>query len=310
MTVLHDLYPSRVDEQPHIIDRQDPVIYTQGPPSEGLSLDQAKSYEEKGFLSIRSLFAPDEVRVFTRELNRLSRSEDIKECRESITEPNSGEVRSIFRVHELSPLFQRLCRDERLLNIVQYILGDDVYIHQSRINRKPGFVGKEFYWHSDFETWHVEDGLPHMRTISCSIALTENNEFNGPLMLIPGSHKKFISCVGETPEDHYKSSLKKQEHGVPDNESLSDLVDEGGIEAPKGPAGSVTFFDCNTMHGSAGNISPFPRSNIFFVFNAVSNRPVDPFCGLAPRPEYIGARKDIELLKPISARERPYRIGE
>lgn len=41
--------------------------------------------------------------------------------------------------------------------------------------------------------------MPRMRSLSCSIVLTDNNEFNGPLMLIPGSQKYFIPCVGRTP---------------------------------------------------------------------------------------------------------------
>src|SRR5690606_18676180 len=112
------------------------------------------------------------------------------------------------------------------------ILGGEVYLHQSRANLKPGFKGKEFYWHSDFETWHTEDGMPRMRALSVSIALTENYPFNGPLMLIPGSHKTFVACVGRTPENHYKQSLKRQELGTPDRESLKRLADRGGIVAP------------------------------------------------------------------------------
>ncbi len=64
---------------------------------------------------------------------------------------------------------------------------------------EPGFKGKGFNWHSDFETWHSEDGMPRMRCLSCSIVMTDNNEFNGPLMLIPSSQKYFIPCVGRTP---------------------------------------------------------------------------------------------------------------
>lgn len=52
------------------------------------------------------------------------------------------------------------------------ILGSEVYIHQSRVNYKPGYGGTGFYWHSDFETWHSEDGMPRMRALSVSIALT------------------------------------------------------------------------------------------------------------------------------------------
>ncbi|MGS0758648.1 phytanoyl-CoA dioxygenase family protein, partial [Roseateles sp. GG27B] len=81
--------------------------------------------------------------------------------------------------------------------------------------------------------------------------------------------RHFISCEGKTPDDHYKQSLKKQEYGVPDPLLLRYLADMGGITSCKGRAGSVVFFDCNTMHGSNSNITPYPRSNVFFVYNSV-----------------------------------------
>jgi ectoine hydroxylase len=114
-------------------------------------------------------------------------------------------------------------------------------------------------------------------------------------MLIPQSHKYFLCCVGETPKDHYKSSLKKQEYGVPDNENLHKLVEIGGIVAPEGLPGSVVFFECNLMHGSNSNISPWPRSNIFFVYNSIENTLVQPYCGLPPRPTYIASRDFVPI---------------
>jgi ectoine hydroxylase len=196
---------------------------------------------------------------------------------------------------------QRLAADERLAGVARFLLGDDVYVHQSRLNYKPGFQGKEFYWHSDFETWHVEDGMPRMRALSMSILLARNTPNNGPLMLIPGSHRKFVTCVGETPENHYLSSLKKQEYGVPDEVSLTELAHAHGIVAPVGEPGSVIVFDCNVMHGSNGNITPFPRANAFIVYNAVSNRLEDPFGAPEPRPTFIADR----AFRPLARRPRP-----
>src|SRR3546814_3582850 len=118
----------------------------------------------------------------------------------------------------------RLAADDRLAGVARFLLGDDVYVHQSRLNYKPGFVGKEFYWHSDFETWHVEDGMPQMRALSMSILLAPNTVLNGPLMIIPGSHRKYLTCVGETPEDHYRSSLKKQERSEEHTSELQSLM--------------------------------------------------------------------------------------
>ena len=298
MPVIEDVYPSRVSERPQLGERVDPVVYPGGPASR-LTAEEVAFYEKNGFLSVERLFQPDEVSSLTQELRRLSSSGQIRRREECIAEPGSDVVRSIFRVHEFSELFDWLSRDRRLLDTAREILGSEVYLHQSRVNLKPGFSGKEFYWHSDFETWHMEDGMPRMRAVSVSLALTENYPFNGPLMVIPGSHKTYVACVGKTPDNHYKQSLKKQEYGVPDQESLKRLTGQGGIVAPTGPAGSAVFFDCNTMHGSNSNITPYARSNVFFVYNSVENKLQEPFCGLRPRPEHIAARGMFAPLKPL-----------
>lgn len=291
-----DRYPSRVGFEPKVSARLDPVVYgsaTMGP------LDQTTLdlYQEKGFLHFESLLSSREIETGIAELHRLRADEDVKSLEESVIEPDSRDVRSIFAVHNISDVMRKLCGHPKLVGIAEQLLGSDIYIHQSRINYKGGFRGKEFYWHSDFETWHVEDGLPGMRTVSCSISLTPNTLHNGPLMLIPGSHHRFVACVGQTPEDHYKDSLRRQELGVPDDESLIRLVQDFGIESPVGPAGSVTFFECNVMHGSNSNITPLPRSNLFIVYNSLENKPVAPFCGLSPRPNFVSERQDF-----ISAR--------
>ncbi|MCO1335074.1 ectoine hydroxylase [Microbulbifer sp. OS29] len=290
----NDLYPSRkwgVAGQVRL--RKDPVIYegSNAPPS--LELTQMDTYKKQGFIVLDDLFSEQEVHLFKSELDALKQSKSICKSGEVITEPDSNEVRSVFRIHENSRLFSKLSRDKRLSSIARYILGDKVYIHQSRANYKPGFRGKDFYWHSDFETWHVEDGMPRMRALSVSITLTENHHYNGPLMLIPKSHHHFIACDGETPKGHYLRSLKKQELGVPSDNHLRALVSRGGISAITSKPGSIVMFDCNVMHGSSSNISPYPRSNLFFVFNALSNKVEDPFCNLPPRPEYICTRRAI-----------------
>ena len=302
MFVQEDLYPSRIQDDVAFLERTDPVVYEGGPVSKRLSPEDLRQYENSGYLFVEGLLQAEEISRLTDEFRRLARAPDLHESEALITEPDSDEVRSIFRVHRLSQVFDWLARDTRILDVARQILGSEAYLHQSRVNLKPGFHGKEFYWHSDFETWHVEDGMPRMRALSASIALTDNYPFNGPLMLIPGSHKTFVPCVGSTPKDHYRQSLKKQEYGVPDQVSLKRLADQGGIVAPTGPAGSVVFFDCNTMHGSNSNISPFARSNVFFVYNSVENSLSEPYCGLKPRPEHIAARESFHALEPLNRR--------
>jgi ectoine hydroxylase len=239
---------------------------------------------------MEELLGDGEVGVYRRELERLVADPAIRADERSIVEPKSKKIRSVFEVHRISEVFARLVRDERVVGRARQILGSDVYVHQSRINVKPGFGASGFYWHSDFETWHAEDGLPNMRAVSVSIALTENHDTNGGLMIMPGSHRTFLGCAGATPEDNYRQSLQMQDAGTPSDEALTGMASEYGIKLFTGRAGSATWFDCNCMHGSGDNITPFPRSNVFIVFNSVENKAVEPFAAPVRRPEFIGAR--------------------
>ncbi|MCC6696762.1 MAG: ectoine hydroxylase [Candidatus Hydrogenedentes bacterium] len=294
MTVSNDTYPSRVEHDAQILPRTDPVVYgTSGP----LTPTQLAEYDANGYCFLESFLSEEEVTVLRLELESLRTAERVRQSEISITEPASGAIRSIFAVQTVSDAFASLAADQRILGMVRQILGSDVYIHQSRLNLKPGFVGKEFYWHSDFETWHAEDGMPAMRAVSCSVALTDNHEFNGPLMLMPGSHRHFVQCAGRTPEDHFLTSLKKQEYGVPSCEQLEWLTAQCGIAVPKGPAGSIILFDCNVMHGSNSNITPYPRSNAFFVYNSIENTLEEPFSANGQRPWYLASRAP-EVITP------------
>lgn len=301
MNSSHDPFPSRLKESDEPIPpflRKDPVVHSRNQfrwegPLDETSLSR---YERDGFLWFEGFFNQERMEPFFDELKEMANNKELMESEQIISDPNTGDIRSVFAMHQLSEKFHQLTRDPRILGMVRQLLGSEVYIHQSRINDKFGFEGSGFDWHSDFETWHAEDGMPRMRAVSASLMLTDNNEFNGPLMLIPGSHHYFVPCVGETPDKNWKDSLKAQRLGVPDQTALARLADRGGIQAPKGPAGSLLLFECNTLHASNKNMSPWPRSNLFFVYNSVENTLGQPYAAKHERPEFLATRKSFEPL--------------
>lgn len=293
-----DLFPTRLQQPQERFARIDPVIHArnqsrwQGP----LGEEVLSRYERDGYLWFEGFFSRERTEPFFQELKELAEDSELMNSDRVIRDPGSNELRSVFAMHELSRRFNELTRDPRILGMVRQLLGGDVYIHQSRINDKFGFQGNGFNWHSDFETWHAEDGMPRMRAVSASIMLTDNNEFNGPLMLIPGSHHYFVPSRGTTPKDNWKHSLKSQRLGVPSQQNLADLAEAGGIQAPKGPPGSLLLFECNTLHASNKNLSPWPRSNLFFVYNSVDNLLHDPYCGNRARPNFLANRTITQAL--------------
>jgi ectoine hydroxylase len=293
---MKDLYPSRGNEE-KTIKRVDKTVYAKEKIGK-YSLDEKELeiYEKDGFIIIPEVFSQKEIKKFAKELKIIELNEKLWEKEEFISEPNDNKLRTIFNQHLFSKVYKKLSKDPRILNKVMQILGSDVYIHHGRINVKRAYQGKSFPWHSDFETWHSEDGLPNCRCLSAWLMLTDNTQFNGPLYLIKESHKRFVSCKGITPKDNYKKSLKKQEYGVPSINAIKQLSKNDKLVSAIGKAGTLVLHDGNILHGSADNISPDDRTNIFFVYNSVKNTPVKPFSSKSPRADFL-CLKDFKPLK-------------
>ncbi|MEV0338373.1 ectoine hydroxylase [Nocardia sp. NPDC050713] len=279
-----DRYPTRTGARPRHIERPDPTVWGT------IESEELATFDRDGFAVVEDLLSADEVALFGAEIGRLAADPALTDDDRFIVEKASRRVRSIFEVHKLSDAVAELVRESRVAGLARQVLGSDVYLHQTRINYMPGFRGTGFYWHSDFETWHAEDGMPSPRAVSLSIALTDNHPVNGSLMVMPGSHRTFVPCQGSTPAEHYRESLQEQEIGVPTTDDIATLASKHGIVQFTGRAGSALLFDSNIMHGSSNNITPFPRSNIFLVFNSVENVLEEPFAAPGRRPTYIGSR--------------------
>ncbi|MEB8325682.1 ectoine hydroxylase [Dietzia kunjamensis] len=286
MTIAIDDYQSRVSGRPEIVERRDPVLWGRSEDPEVLQ------FGERGYIQREGALDRQRIDACLAEIDRIGSDPQMAGDPRIIREAGSEAVRSIFDVHDLSEVVWEAVERSGAIDLARQILGSDVYVHQSRLNYKPGFAGGAFYWHSDFETWHAEDGMPRPRACSASLALTPNETYNGPLMIMPGTHRYYVQCAGETPEDYYKESLVSTtpKIGVPSEEHITEMYGRHGLDVLTGGAGSMTMFDCNALHASGGNITPLPRANVFIVFNSVENELTEPFAGTPPRPDFLARR--------------------
>ena len=226
-----------------------------------------------------------------------------------VMEKETGVVRSVYGSHRTREIFGRMVRDPRLLVPAQAILEDEVYVHQFKINAKLAFRGEVWEWHQDYIFWRNEDGMPTSRVVTVAIFLDEVNEFNGPLLFIPGSQRGGViepraRHGGDDTEPSWKADVAAALSYTVEQDTLAELVREnGGIVAPKGPAGSVLFFDGNVVHGSAPNMSPFDRMLALVTYNAVSNAPA---AKASPRPDFLCNRD----FTPVTPLEDGARIAE
>jgi ectoine hydroxylase len=221
----------------------------------------------------------------------------------NVREKGSDSVRTNFAAHMYSEPFARLGRHPRMVGPVQSILGDKLYMHQFKINGKAAFNGDVWQWHQDYGTWLNDDAMPEARAMNIAIFLDDVTEFNGPLMFIPGSHKK-----GVVDAKHDLTTTSYPLWTV-DNALIAEMVEKaggknGGIVSPHGPAGSMILFHGCLLHASGSNLSPYDRVTVYLSLNAIQNH-----IRRYKRPEYIAHRDftPIETL-PDDCLTKPYPV--
>ena len=265
-----------------------------------LTETQIRSYTDQGFLLLPKCFSQAEVDMVKAELPAIFAEESPRR----VLEKDGQSVRSVYGSHVTNEVVRRFSHHPHMVRPAMQILGSKVYIYQFKINVKAAFDGDRWEWHQDYIFWQKEDGMPTPRVVNAVLFLDEVNEFNGPLIFIPGSHKEGIVDVAalDRRSSHYQNSpawisnLTASLKYALDQSVIARLTEKYGMIAPKGPAGSVLFFDSNLVHGSAANMSPFDRNLMLVTFNHIENIPIP---AKEPRPEFLASRDatPVELLE-------------
>lgn len=240
-------------------------------------------FHDEGYLFLPEVFDPGEIALLRREASgifAMSRPEVVRE-------KDAKTARTAFAAHCYNEAYRRLGRHPRLIDPVVQILDGPVYMHQYKINAKAAFNGDVWQWHQDYGTWARDDLMPEPRAMNIALFLDDVTEFNGALMFIPRSHRK-----GTLPAGHDLSTTSYPLWTI-DNDTITKLVAEGGLVAPKGRAGSLVLFHGNLVHGSPSNMSPFDRTIVYLSLCHVDNH-IRQF----KRPEWI-AHRDFRAIETL-----------
>ena len=153
-----------------------------------LTPQQIAQFDRDGYLFFPGLFSTDETATLNAAVPELYARREVYNVREK----GSDAVRTNFAAHLVSAPFARLARHPRMVEPVEALFGEPLYMHQFKINGKMAFEGDVWQWHQDYGTWLNDDQMPTERAMNVAIFLDDVNPFNGPLMFIPGSHKKGV----------------------------------------------------------------------------------------------------------------------
>src|SRR6202040_3042814 len=254
-----------------------------------LSSDQIRLFDEQGFVFFPDCFSQQEAELLRGEADEILRSH-----RQEVWREKTGAPRTAFAAHTYNEAFRLMAHDRRLVEPLEQLFGEGVYVHQFKINAKAAFEGDVWQWHQDYGTWARDDGMPQPRAMNISIFLDEVLPINGPLMLIPRSHKYGTLAAG------HDTSTTSYPLWTLDTQTVTRLCQEAappggtGIVAPTGRPGSVLMFHGNLVHASPPNITPYPRKIVYLTLCAVSNH-ITKFT----RPEWI-AHRDFTPIVPAA----------
>tara|TARA_B100001564_G_scaffold327684_1_gene310832 strand:+ start:42 stop:869 length:828 start_codon:yes stop_codon:yes gene_type:complete len=144
-----------------------------------LTSDQLKDYKNKGYISPVDALTSSEAKEIRDEIEKIEKDWP-------------GALQGINRnyIHLISPKFNKVCLNNNILDAVESIIGKNILICGTTLfikdpNEK-GFVS----FHQDAKYIGLE---PH-NWVTVWLAVTDANEKNGCMRMLPGSHKENLKA--------------------------------------------------------------------------------------------------------------------
>lgn len=219
-----------------------------------LSVDQKAFYAKHGYLQVEGVISADLLSRMQTATARLIEASCSVTHNDAVYDLDKGHCRDTPRLtriklpHMRDPVFEEVLKRSALTEVLTDLLGPDTTLITSKLNTKARGGGAAVEWHQDWAFYpHTNDDL-----LAIGVMLEDVDEANGPLMLIPGSHRgpvlshhaNGVFCGAIDPED----PLFQRDKAV----------------VLTGKAGSVTVHHARILHGSAPNISDRARQILFY----------------------------------------------
>lgn len=229
-----------------------------------LDKSQIEAYDRDGFIVLDGLLSPTEVRKlcdradsFVEGARKVAAHDEIYDLEDSHT-PQNPRVRRIKTPHRHHPDFAETMTHPGIVGALAALWGPNIRFDSSKLNMKSAGFGAPVQWHQDWAFYpHTNDDLA-----AVGVMLDDCDHDNGPMLMIPGSHKGPIY-------DHHE------------NGRFCGAIDPhaSGIDVAKavpvtGKAGSVSIHHVRTVHGSAANVSGNQRRLYLLMYRAADAWPL------------------------------------
>ncbi len=225
-----------------------------------LSAAQKAFWVKNGYLVMREVFTPDEVKRMQIEADFIleliinsSLCNQRQSRRLDIRKRQNGDmiVRKIQPINDLSLQLSQIAQDARLLEPMRMLMADEPVLMEEKLNYKQPIQpidmfrvpldDDRFPVHNDW-AYYMYNGYPD-DIISSAITIDDCHADNGTIQVFPGTHQAHI--------DH-----SRVRNGL---EVPEESIDLSAAQHLKAPAGSVMFFHAKLVHTSAPNATSRSR---------------------------------------------------
>lgn len=225
-----------------------------------LSDEERESWERDGFLILRGFADSATLATMENRIVELVRTADagdsignayvVPELALADREPPEARTSKVFRVHRDEPVFREFAEAPVLLDRIEALLGPELDCFLSQfIFKRPGALGQP--WHQDAFYFPFDRGPQ----IGVWLAVTDATPDNGPLWVLPGSHREPVhDVVGD-----------RRKHA---NFAYVEIVDHDMEKAVPVlmTAGDLLLFHSHLMHRSTDNESSVGRAAMVYHY--------------------------------------------
>lgn len=233
---------------------------------------QIDKYHEQGYLIVENVLSSEQISALQKDFDGwVEQSRNHQQpwgetidgrSRFDIESDHSSSHPSLRRVAsptEISQAFKNTALESAVAQIASQLVGSSgARLHHSKVNSKLPNTATQVKWHQDFLfTPHSNDDL-----VTSLLMISDVTKENGPLQVIPGSHKGPLYSHWQG--DHFTGYVSEQVEQENCQQSVSCF----------GPAGSVCFMHTRLLHASAPNHTDAPRTLFISVYAAEDALPL------------------------------------
>jgi ectoine hydroxylase-related dioxygenase (phytanoyl-CoA dioxygenase family) len=225
---------------------------------------QKSDYERDGFIIIESAVPSDvlsHLQSVTLDLieqsRKVTQNNDVYDLDNGHSKDNPR-LNRIKTPHEVHTAYKEYLRSDALLELIRPLLGEHIRMNNSKLNAKAAQGGAPVEWHQDWSFYpHTNDDL-----LAVGVMLSDIGEEDGPLQMIPGSHK-------EPGLSHFNDGVFCG--AINPDDKAARLEDAVSIT---GKAGAISIHHVRTTHGSAPNLGDNPRLLLLYELAAADAWPI------------------------------------